>query len=93
MIEKGLKLRTCRATPRMEGGFFSKEVRMEGGRGSGGPASHTRTSPDLVPPRAATVYRRVNYCIVWIVSPFPKVSPLESKPPAYNVLLMDKLSG
>ncbi len=24
---------------------------MEGGRGSGGPASHTRTFPDLVPPR------------------------------------------
>ncbi len=51
MIERGLKLRTCRATPRMEWGVFFKEVRMDGGRGSGGPASHTRTFPDLVPPR------------------------------------------
>ncbi len=50
MIERGLKLRTCRAVPRMEGGVFFKEVRMEGGRGSGGKASHTRTFPDLVPP-------------------------------------------
>ncbi len=50
MIERGLKLRTRRAVSRMEGGVFFKEVRMEGGRGSGGPASHTRTFPDLVPP-------------------------------------------
>ncbi len=50
MIERGLKLHTCRAAPRMEGGVFFKEVRMEGGRGSGGPASHTRTFTDLVPP-------------------------------------------
>ncbi len=48
MIERGLC--TCRAVPRMEGGVFYKEVRMEGGWGSGGPASHTRTFPDLVPP-------------------------------------------
>ena len=50
MIEKGLKLHTYSAVPRMEGGAFLKEVRMEGGRGSGCPASHTRTFPDLVPP-------------------------------------------
>ncbi len=35
----------------MEGGVFFKELRMEGVRGSGGPASHTDTFPDLVPPR------------------------------------------
>ena len=48
MVERGLKMPTCRAVPRMEGGVFFKEVRMEGARGSGGPASHTRTFPDLV---------------------------------------------
>ncbi len=59
MIERGLKLRTCRAAPRMEGGIFFKEVRMEGGRGAGVPASHTRTFPDLVrppPPGLGTEY-------------------------------------
>ncbi len=34
----------------MEGGVFFKELRMEMGRGSGGPASHTYTFTDLVPP-------------------------------------------
>ena len=53
MIERGQKLRTCRAAPRMEGGVFFKEVRMDGGRGSRGPASHTRTFSDLVPPWGA----------------------------------------
>ncbi len=50
MIERGLKIRTCRAALRMGGGVFFKEVRMEGGRGSWGPASPTRTFPDLVLP-------------------------------------------
>ena len=50
MTERGLKICMCRTALRMEGGVFFKEVRMEGGRGSEGPASHTRTFPDLVPP-------------------------------------------
>ncbi len=33
------------------------------------------------------------YCIVYIVSSLPKVSPhLESKPPVYNIFLMEKSS-
>ncbi len=102
MMERGLKICTCRTALWMEGGVFFEEVRMEGGRGLGvqphkpvlfrnhknvmiydwkgpenlhvlhrvangrgclfqrstngrgrgseGPASHTRTFPDLVPP-------------------------------------------
>ena len=33
MIEKGRKIRTCHAVPRMEGGAFFKGVQMEGGLG------------------------------------------------------------
>ncbi len=39
-----------RAAPWMEGGVLFKELRMEGDRGSGGPASHTHTFLDLVTP-------------------------------------------
>ena len=49
MIARGLKIHTCRTALRMEGGVFFKELRTQGGRGSGCQASHTRTFPDLVP--------------------------------------------
>ncbi len=63
MIERGLKLRTCRAAreARMEGVVFFKEVRMEGGRGSGGPASHTRTFPDQVIPMNLKLWRSMQF--------------------------------
>ncbi len=47
MIERGLKVCTCRTALRMEGGVFFKELRMEGRRGSGGSASHTCTFPRM----------------------------------------------
>ncbi len=50
MIARGLKIHICRTALRMEGVVFFKELRTEGGRGSGGPASHTGTFPDLLPP-------------------------------------------
>ena len=46
-----LKISHCHAVLWIEGGVFFKESWMEGGRGSGGPASHTHTFPDLVPPQ------------------------------------------
>ncbi len=48
MIEWGLKIRMSRTALRMGGGVFFKEVWMEGGKGSAGPASHTRIFKDLV---------------------------------------------
>ncbi len=69
MIVRGLKIHTCRTTLQMEGGVFFKELRTEGGRGSGGPALHTHTFPDLVPP-GPFLWQRVlvqAYCIKeWI---------------------------
>ena len=52
MNGRGLIIHTCRAVLQIEGGVFFRDLRMEGGRGSGGPASHTSSFQDLVPLQA-----------------------------------------
>ena len=58
-IEGDWLFHRCHAALWIEGGVFFRDMRMEGSRGSGDPASHTRTFPDLVPPGPVLLFREM----------------------------------
>ncbi len=88
-------LRVCEADRDI---FFTIScMRMEGGRGPGGPASHTRTFPDLVPPSLGTKpyysITQVPLYLLWPLSQYKRPSELDTQakcpPPALGCTLDD----